>query len=169
MKTFLKIIAVAAAFGLAPAGASAQQTDGTAAQAAQNGQTPERVAPAAAQTAAPSPAVTGAPSEASTASAPTSSRRPPQPRPRPDAVLFDRHPPRAERRPAGRAHGPAGPVQPDRARGGGLPQLHPDAGDHLISLFVLFLMLYVIVRYRRAAHPVPSRTTHNTLVECCGP
>jgi cytochrome c oxidase subunit 2 len=34
-----------------------------------------------------------------------------------------------------------------------------------ISLFVLALMLYVIVRYRRSANPVPSRTTHNTLIE----
>jgi len=34
-----------------------------------------------------------------------------------------------------------------------------------ISLFVLGLMLYVIVRYRRSANPVPSRTTHNTLIE----
>ncbi len=34
-----------------------------------------------------------------------------------------------------------------------------------ISLIVLLLLLYVIVRYRRSAHPVPSRTTHNTLVE----
>jgi cytochrome c oxidase subunit 2 len=34
-----------------------------------------------------------------------------------------------------------------------------------ISLFVLGLMLYVIVRYRRSANPVPSRTTHNTMIE----
>jgi cytochrome c oxidase subunit 2 len=35
----------------------------------------------------------------------------------------------------------------------------------LISLFVLALLTYAIVRYRRAAHPVPSRTSHNTFVE----
>ncbi|MFC7536009.1 cytochrome c oxidase subunit II [Sphingomonas sp. GCM10030256] len=35
----------------------------------------------------------------------------------------------------------------------------------LISLFVLGLLAYTIVRYRRAAHPVPSRTSHNTFVE----
>jgi cytochrome c oxidase subunit 2 len=35
----------------------------------------------------------------------------------------------------------------------------------LISLIVLGLLLYVVVRYRRSAHPIPSRTTHNTLVE----
>lgn len=35
----------------------------------------------------------------------------------------------------------------------------------IISLFVLFLLLWVIVKYRRAANPVPSRTSHNTLIE----
>lgn len=35
----------------------------------------------------------------------------------------------------------------------------------LISLFVLILLAYVVVRYRRRAHPVPSRTTHNTVLE----
>ena len=34
-----------------------------------------------------------------------------------------------------------------------------------ISLLVLVLLLWVIVRYRRSANPVPSRTTHNTLIE----
>ena len=34
-----------------------------------------------------------------------------------------------------------------------------------ISLFVLGLLLYVIVRYNRKSSPVPSRTTHNTLIE----
>ncbi len=35
----------------------------------------------------------------------------------------------------------------------------------VISLFVLALLFWVIVRYRRKANPVPSKTTHNTLVE----
>jgi cytochrome c oxidase subunit 2 len=35
----------------------------------------------------------------------------------------------------------------------------------VISLFVLFLLLWVVVRYRRARNPVPSKTTHNALVE----
>jgi cytochrome c oxidase subunit 2 len=35
----------------------------------------------------------------------------------------------------------------------------------LITAFVLGLMLYVIVRFRASANPVPSRTTHNTLIE----
>ncbi len=34
-----------------------------------------------------------------------------------------------------------------------------------ISLFVLGLMIYVMVRFRESANPVPSKTTHNSLVE----
>ena len=35
----------------------------------------------------------------------------------------------------------------------------------VISLFVLALMLYAMVRFRRAANPVPSKTSHNTFIE----
>ena len=35
----------------------------------------------------------------------------------------------------------------------------------IISLFVLGLLLWVVVRYRRGANPTPSKTTHNTLIE----
>jgi cytochrome c oxidase subunit 2 len=34
-----------------------------------------------------------------------------------------------------------------------------------ISIFVLGLLLYVMLRFRRSANPVPSRTTHNTILE----
>jgi cytochrome c oxidase subunit II len=34
-----------------------------------------------------------------------------------------------------------------------------------ISLFVLALLCFVILRYNARANPVPSRTTHNTLIE----
>jgi cytochrome c oxidase subunit II len=34
-----------------------------------------------------------------------------------------------------------------------------------ISLFVLALLFFVIIRFRRNANPVPSKTTHNTLIE----
>jgi cytochrome c oxidase subunit 2 len=34
-----------------------------------------------------------------------------------------------------------------------------------ISAFVLLLLFWVIIRYRRAANPVPSRNTHNTVLE----
>src|SRR5690606_3287320 len=35
----------------------------------------------------------------------------------------------------------------------------------VISLFVLGLLLWVVVRYNRRANPVPSKTSHNTLIE----
>ena len=35
----------------------------------------------------------------------------------------------------------------------------------VISLFVLALLGYTIIRYRRSANPVPSRNSHNTLIE----
>ncbi len=35
----------------------------------------------------------------------------------------------------------------------------------LIALFVLALMVYVLVRFNAKANPVPSKTTHNTLLE----
>lgn len=35
----------------------------------------------------------------------------------------------------------------------------------VISLFVLALLLWVMARYRQAANPVPSKTSHNTLIE----
>lgn len=35
----------------------------------------------------------------------------------------------------------------------------------LISVFVLALLVYVIVRFRASANPVPSKTSHNTLIE----
>ena len=34
-----------------------------------------------------------------------------------------------------------------------------------ISLFVLFLLLWVVVKYNRRSNPTPSKTTHNTLIE----
>jgi cytochrome c oxidase subunit 2 len=35
----------------------------------------------------------------------------------------------------------------------------------IISLFVLILILYAMFRFRRSANPVPSKTTHNALIE----
>ena len=35
----------------------------------------------------------------------------------------------------------------------------------IISVFVLALLMYAIVRYRRGANPTPSRNSHNTLIE----
>lgn len=35
----------------------------------------------------------------------------------------------------------------------------------IICAFVLALMIYVMVRFRKSANPVPSKTSHNTLIE----
>ncbi|QDP19695.1 cytochrome c oxidase subunit II [Sphingomonas xanthus] len=35
----------------------------------------------------------------------------------------------------------------------------------VMSLFVLGLLVYTIIRYRRGANPTPSRTSHNTAIE----
>ncbi len=35
----------------------------------------------------------------------------------------------------------------------------------VITLFVLALLVYVMVRFRASAHPTPTRTTHNTMIE----
>ena len=35
----------------------------------------------------------------------------------------------------------------------------------IISVFVLLLLIWVIIRYRASANPVPSKTHHNTLIE----
>ena len=34
-----------------------------------------------------------------------------------------------------------------------------------ISLFVVALLIYVMVRFNARSHPVPSRTSHNTVIE----
>lgn len=35
----------------------------------------------------------------------------------------------------------------------------------VITIFVLSLLVYVIVKFRASNHPVPTKTTHNTLIE----
>jgi len=35
----------------------------------------------------------------------------------------------------------------------------------IIAVFVLGLLLWVMIRYRRAANPVPSKVSHNTMIE----
>jgi cytochrome c oxidase subunit 2 len=53
------------------------------------------------------------------------------------------------------------------------PVAHDQQGFHdmllwiisVISLLVLLLLIYVMVRYNRRANPNPSKTSHNTLIE----
>ncbi len=35
----------------------------------------------------------------------------------------------------------------------------------VISLFVLALLFWIVIRFRRSANPIPSKTTHNTTIE----
>jgi cytochrome c oxidase subunit 2 len=127
MKIFLKLIAVAAFFGMAPASIPAQ--------------TPSS-APAAGTAAAPAAA---AGSEA--------------------AAAFPRTAP------------VPGIGQPD-GRFGLQDQFSPIGQEALwfhdvilmplitaISILVLVLLIWVIIRYRRGANPTPSRNTHNTILE----
>ncbi|HEX8571732.1 MAG TPA: cytochrome c oxidase subunit II [Allosphingosinicella sp.] len=154
MKTPLKLILAAAAFALAPAAAFAQAAP----------------APAASQPAAQAPA--------DSISA-NSQAAPAQPEAMSPAVAGEEAPSNAQVLSSSAAR-----TAPDAAVGqptgyvGFQPQVTPIGQEALwfhdwllmpiitiITLFVLLLLLYVVVRYRRGAHPVPSRTTHNTLLE----
>jgi cytochrome c oxidase subunit 2 len=162
MKTLLKIFAVAAALGLTPAAALAQ-----AAQPAPTTQQPQM------KGAPPSDAIS-ARSQARGGAQPEEISRPGLANPTgeepSDAQV-------AQATAASRTSPIVGIGQPD-GRMGIQDQVTPigrqAAWFHnillmplitAISLFVLALLLYVIVRYRRSANPVPSRTTHNTLIE----
>jgi len=136
MKTLIKLVAIAAAFGLTPVTASAQE-----AAPATAAQTTNAAVAAASQTENAA--------EAGNAAAPSTTGLAPTP----------------------------GIGQPDGRLG--LPEQVSSIGQEAaglndrvllpvavgISLLVLALLLWVIVRYRRAANPTPSRTSHNTLLE----
>jgi cytochrome c oxidase subunit 2 len=168
MKILFKIMAVAAAFGLAPAAALGQAAaPAAAAQPAPGAAVPAAPGPTAAQptpsstaTSTPEGGVqpsevsgpapqTGTPSEATVARNSWASTSTPQPGvgiPDGRLALQDQFSPIGEE--AAWFHNYIL-----------LPSIT------VISLLVLFLMLWVIIRYRRAANPTPSRTTHNTLLE----
>jgi cytochrome c oxidase subunit 2 len=154
MKTPLKLILAAAAFALAPAAALAQAAP----------------APAAAQPAAQAPA---------DAVSANSQAAPAQPEAMSPPVTSQEEPSNAQvlSSSAARTAPDAAVGQPTGAMGF-QPQVTPIGQEALwfhdallmpiitvISIFVLGLLLFVVVRYRRGAHPVPSRTTHNTLLE----
>lgn len=154
MKTPLKLILAAAAFALAPAAVLGQAAP----------------APAASQPAAQ------APSDAISAN---SQAAPAQPEAMSPPVTAGEEPSNAQvlSSSAARTAPDATVGQPTGAMGF-QPQVTPIGQEALwfhnwllmpiitiITLFVLLLLLWVIVRYRRGANPVPSRTTHNTTLE----
>ena len=166
MKTLLKILAVAAALGLTPAAVLAQSAQPAPSNQAPGQQPALKGAPPSDAISAASQAKGGAqPEEISDPSIAKPTGEEPS-----DAQV-------ARSAMASRASPVVGIGQPD-GRMGIQDQVTPigrqAAWFHnilllpliaAISLFVLVLLLYVVVRYRRSAHPVPSRTTHNTLIE----
>ena len=140
MKTLCKLLAIAAALGMAPTIAGAATA---ALPTAQSAPAPEANAQApapAGEAATPAPAAAATPA-------------PPQAAPTP------------------------GIGQPD-GRMGLQDQVTPIGEEAawfhniillpvitIISLFVLGLLGWVMFRYRRGAHPTPSRTSHNTTLE----
>jgi cytochrome c oxidase subunit 2 len=158
MKTLLKLFAVAAAFGLSPAAAVAQGAPAAPASDAISAQS--QAAPAQPQESsdpalatvpeglAPT-AVQEEPSNAQVAATTAASRTMPTP---------------GVGQPDGRMNfqDQVTPIGEEAAWFHNVILLPLIAA---ISLLVLVLLLWVIVRYRRAANPVPSRTSHNTLIE----
>jgi cytochrome c oxidase subunit 2 len=146
MKTLLKIVAIAAAFGLAPAAglaATAPASNPAVAAQATPAQPQEVSDPELANVSAEQP------SDATVAQTTVAARTGPTPS-------------------VGQPDGRLG-FQDQYTEIGQNAQWFHDALllplITVISLFVLGLMLWVIVRYRRGANPVPTRTSHNTVLE----
>jgi cytochrome c oxidase subunit 2 len=166
MKSLLKIVAAAALAGLAPAAASGQAAPAQPAPApaaTQAAPAPSQAAPApggAAPTATPPggaqpadvsapDAPSGRPSDAAVAQSTAASDATPHPNiGQPDGrfKLQDQ-------------------VTPIGEEAAWFHDWILMPAITVISIFVLVLLLWVIVRYRRAANPTPTRTTHNTLLE----
>jgi cytochrome c oxidase subunit II len=154
MKTPLKLILAAAAFALAPGAALAQGAP----------------APAATQPAAQTP---------TDAISANSQAAPAQPEEMNQPSANQEEPSNAQVLATSRAGtAPDATVGQPTGAAGFQPQVTPIGEEALwfhnvllmpiitvISVFVLALLLFVVVRFRRGAHPVPSRTTHNTLLE----
>jgi cytochrome c oxidase subunit 2 len=151
MKTFAKLFVAAAAFAMLPAAAAAQgpaapaatqkPIDSISARSQAAPAQPEQVAPAG-------PAGLSAPDNAAAAS-PLANRALPTP---------------GIGQPDGRA------ALPDQFTPIGREALwfHNTILLPLVAFIsglVLFLLLFVVVRFRKSVHPVPSRTTHNSLLE----
>jgi len=162
MRKFLKLFAIAAALGLAPAAALGQPAA-----------PPQAPAPAVQPSAPPSDAISA-----------QSQAAPAQPQQSSDPAMANftgEAPSDAEVAEAATFTSTTQPElgigQPD-GRAGLQDQFTPIGEEAawfhdvilmpaitIISLFVLALLAWVIIRYRRAANPTPSRTTHNTLLE----
>jgi cytochrome c oxidase subunit 2 len=152
MKTPLKLVLAAAAFALAPAAALSQAAPAPA-PAAPAAQAPRDSISASSQAAPAQPQDMNQPQGEVPSNAQVLATSPA--RTAPDATVGQ---------PTGYA--------------GFQPQVTPIGQEALwfhnkllmpiitvITAFVLLLLLYVIIRFRRGANPVPSRTAHNTTLE----
>ncbi|HEY0414703.1 MAG TPA: cytochrome c oxidase subunit II [Allosphingosinicella sp.] len=174
MKILHKLVAVAAAFGMVPAAAALAQPSGGHAPASgaptQQGASPAAQAPAQPTAQQPRDAISAA-SQAHPAGPADVSTNGMQTGEEPSDAQV------ARSTMASRATPTPGIGQPD-GRAALQDQVTPigieAAHFHnrilmpiitVISAFVLLLLLIVIVRFRRGAHPVPSRNTHNTTLE----
>jgi cytochrome c oxidase subunit 2 len=128
MKTLFKLVAIAAAFGLAPAAIAA----------------------------APAPVTTAAPADAAATANENAAEAPAAP----EALA----PTPGIGQPDGR-YGLQDMVTPIGEEAAWFHDIILLPVITVISLFVLALLGWVIVRYRRAANPTPSRNTHNTALE----
>jgi cytochrome c oxidase subunit 2 len=145
MKTFFRLFAIAAAFGLAP----------VAAQAA--------TAPPTAEAAQPAPAAdVGSPVAANaTAAAPSSAPAAAQPAPpASDATAVP-----GMGQPVSEDHWLQTQVTPIGEEAKWFHDIILMPVITIITLVVVLLLAWVMFRYRRGANPTPSRTTHNTLLE----
>ena len=150
MKTLLKLFAVAAAFGLSPAAMAQGAPAATDAISAQSQAAPAQPQESSDPAIANIPeGVQEEPSNAQVAATTAASRAMPTP---------------GVGQPDGRMNfqDQVTPIGEEAAWFHNVILLPLIAA---ISLLVLVLLLWVIVRYRRAANPVPSRTSHNTLIE----
>jgi cytochrome c oxidase subunit 2 len=169
MKTFLKVLAAAAALGLAPAAALSQAAP-NAQPAAQAQPLPQQPQIKPAPPAAANAALQAAPAQPQEVSSPAIANITGE---EPTDAQVAQSTITAQTRSApvvgiGQPDGRMGLQDQVTAIGEEAAWFHNILLLPLItaiSLFVLGLMLYVIVRYRRSANPVPSRTTHNTMIE----
>ena len=152
MKTLLKVLAIAAALGLAPAAAQAQGAQPSA--------------PATDAISAQSQANPAQPAESSSPALGDAAQEEPSDATVANAVQFQSS-----------ARAEPGVGQPDgrmMLQDQFTPIGEEAAWFHnwilmpaitIITLIVLILLAWVIIRYRSGANPTPSRTTHNTTLE----
>jgi cytochrome c oxidase subunit 2 len=144
MRTFFRLFAIAAAFGLAPVAAQAVPAQPAAAAA-------QPASPAEARPALPATnAAAASEAPAATAAAPAL-------------------PPSTARAVPGMGQPDGGGLQtqvtPIGQEAFWFHEYILMPAIVIITLFVVALLAWVMFRYRRGANPTPSRTTHNTLLE----